>query len=250
AFDHKTVERELAVETPVNVTGDVLVPDLRVRVVRGHDAAQAQILDPNAHRADAQAGAWPLALGQPVDAADHDVRPQATMVVTEGSDGAVGGHQQRQHVEALNAVVAHQLGARPDNVDNLGSDLRTVPRPVVDKRLTIPAQCTLMTQETRMRARGDHLAPGVLDVYDPVAFDAERPEVHPVQLLTGPRLDRVSPDFRDLHRHLRCLWTARCLTAVASLEARRPRADSVSARARSLRPSARAGPGAMMPGKR
>src|SRR4029450_13919608 len=87
AFDHKTVERELAVETPVNVTGDVLVPDLRVRVVRGHDAAQAQILDPNAHRADAQAGAWPLALGQPVDAADHDVRPQATMVVTEGGDG-------------------------------------------------------------------------------------------------------------------------------------------------------------------
>ncbi len=74
------------------------------------------------------------------------------MVLTEGGDGAVGGHEQRQHVEALYAVVTHQLGARPDNLDNLGGDLRTVPRPAVYKGLAIRAQRTLMTQETRMGA--------------------------------------------------------------------------------------------------
>ncbi len=29
---------------------------------------------------------------QAVDAADHDVGPQAAMVLTEGNDGTVGGH--------------------------------------------------------------------------------------------------------------------------------------------------------------
>ena len=46
------------------------------------------------------------------------------MVVTEGGDGAVCGHQQRQHVKALHAVVAYPLRARPSNVHNLGGNLR------------------------------------------------------------------------------------------------------------------------------
>ena len=74
------------------------------------------------------------------------------MVVTEGGDGAVGSHQQRQHVEALNAVVAHQPRARPGNVHDRGGGLRTVPRPTVDQRFTIQTQRTLTTQEPRMGA--------------------------------------------------------------------------------------------------
>jgi hypothetical protein len=70
----------------------------------------------------------------------YDITVEAVHVL-----GNVGGHQQRQHVEPLNAVVAHQLGARPDNVYNLGGDLRTVPRPAVYQRLTINAQRTLVT---------------------------------------------------------------------------------------------------------
>src|SRR2546426_7584714 len=50
-----------------------------------------------------------------------------------------------------------------------------------------------------MGAPRDHLAMGVLDGQDPVSFDAERPETCQLQLLTGHRLDRVSPDLRDLH---------------------------------------------------
>ena len=151
-LDDKTVERELALEALIDVAGDVLVPDQRVRIVCRHDAARTQILDTDEPLAYAQAGARPLALGQPVDAADHDVGPQAAMVVTEGGDGAVGRHQERQHVEALNAIVAHQPRARPGNVHDLGGDLRAVPRSTVDQRFAIQAQRTLMTQETRMGA--------------------------------------------------------------------------------------------------
>jgi len=39
AFDHKTIERELAAEAPVDITGDFLVPDQRIGIVCGHDAA-------------------------------------------------------------------------------------------------------------------------------------------------------------------------------------------------------------------
>src|SRR2546425_12249359 len=56
-FDHKTVEGELAFEPLIDVAGDVLVPDLRVRIVCGHDAAQTEILHPDEHLADAQAAA-------------------------------------------------------------------------------------------------------------------------------------------------------------------------------------------------
>src|SRR6266540_6233377 len=58
-FDHKTVKRELAGEPPIDVPGDLLVLDLRVRIVCSHDAAQTQILDPDEQLADAQAAARP-----------------------------------------------------------------------------------------------------------------------------------------------------------------------------------------------
>ena len=48
-LDDKTVERELALEAPIDVAGDVLVPDQRVRIVGGHNAALTQILDPDEH---------------------------------------------------------------------------------------------------------------------------------------------------------------------------------------------------------
>src|SRR5438309_11634845 len=106
-LDDKTVERELALEAPIDVAGDVLVPDQRVRIVCRHDAARTQILDTYEPLSYAQAVSRPISLRQPVDAADHDVWSQAAMVVTEGGHGAVDRHQILQHVEALNAIVAH-----------------------------------------------------------------------------------------------------------------------------------------------
>jgi hypothetical protein len=59
-----------------------------------------------------------------------------------------------------------------------------------------------MAQKARMRTGGDYPAFGVLDMHDPITFDTERPDACPFQFLSSHRLDRISPDFRDLHRHL------------------------------------------------
>lgn len=40
-FDHKTVECQLALEASVDAAGDLLVLDLRIGIIRSHDAAQA-----------------------------------------------------------------------------------------------------------------------------------------------------------------------------------------------------------------
>ncbi len=53
-----------------------------------------------------------------------------------------------------------------------------------------------------MGARGDHPTLNVLDMHDSIAVDAEWPQACPLQLLTGHRLDRISPDLHDLHHHL------------------------------------------------
>src|SRR5215469_6416591 len=124
------------------------------------------------------------------------------MVVTEGGDGAVGGHQQRQHVEALNAVVAHQLRARSANINHLGGDFRALPESTVYQRFAIRTKHPLMAQEPRMGAGGDHPPVSVLDVDDAVSFDAKRPEAYSLQLLTGHGFDRISPNLRDLHCRL------------------------------------------------
>ena len=55
--------------------------------------------------ADVQFGAGPLEFGQPLDAADHDVRPEPAHVAPEGGHGAVCRDEQREHVEAFGAVV-------------------------------------------------------------------------------------------------------------------------------------------------
>ena len=50
--------------------------------------------------ADVQIGTGPVRFVHPVDAADEDVRTQTPDVAPERLDGAVGGDEQRQHVEA------------------------------------------------------------------------------------------------------------------------------------------------------
>jgi len=81
-----------------------------IRIERGHDAALPQVDRPHQGRADLQDAPFPAALCQPGDAADHQIRAEAPAVDAQRGDGAVGGDQQRQHVEALEAVEALQPG--------------------------------------------------------------------------------------------------------------------------------------------
>ena len=61
--------------------------------------------------ADAQAPARPLPFERrPVTPAIDEVGPQPSAVHAERGDGAVGGDEQRQHVEALGTVVAGERG--------------------------------------------------------------------------------------------------------------------------------------------
>ena len=54
------------------------------------------------------------------------------MVVTKGGDGAVGGHQEWQHVEPLGALVTRDPGrARAGEGLDVGGDGGAVPRPAV-----------------------------------------------------------------------------------------------------------------------
>ena len=109
----------------------------RVGIERSHDASQAQILDPAEDLADAQAATGPVALALSLDAADHDVGPEAPEVVAKGGDGAVGGDEEWQHVEALGAVIAHESGARARDGHDLSGYLRTTPRPSIHQGVAV-----------------------------------------------------------------------------------------------------------------
>src|SRR5213594_4459390 len=129
------VEREAPVELPLDPAqhADVLLEGIGVE--RGHDAALPQILHADDHIADLELPALPRALGQPLDAGDHDVRAQASPIGGERLDRAVRRDEEREHVESLHPVVAHQPRACPHCGDDVLRDLRSAPRPPVDQRL-------------------------------------------------------------------------------------------------------------------
>jgi hypothetical protein len=65
---------------------------------------------------------------------------------------------------------------------------------------TICADYRAMSQERRMRARGDY-APPRFHVDDAIAGDAERPKRRGLQTFAAHRLHGVTPDFSDIHLH-------------------------------------------------
>ena len=155
--DHKAIERELALEAPVNVAGDLFVLGQRIGIERRHDAAIAQVLNADPHSTNVQAPTRPLALGHSRHTADDDIRPQPTQVVAEGCDGAIGGHQQRQDVETLGSLITNELRSRTGNRCGLGGGFRAVPWQTIDERIAKWTQGTFVAQESWMRARGEHL---------------------------------------------------------------------------------------------
>src|SRR6266481_4317 len=202
AFDHEAVQRELAFEPLVDALGNGFVTCLRVGVVGGHDTARAQVLHPDERVADAQAGARPLALAQAFDASHHDIGPQAAAVVAEGGDGAVRRDQEREHIEALGAVEAHEARAGAADLRDVPGHFRALPGTAVYERLAVRPERALVSEEARMGARGDHLPVRVLDVNHAIAFEPERPDARALEFLAGHGLDRIPPDLGDRHHGL------------------------------------------------
>src|SRR2546428_9963655 len=108
---HVAVERDQSVDFPAGALKHLPVLLERVRVIGGHDAAGAQAVDADGRRTRAQGAPLPAPLGEARDVADYDVGTQAAAVVAQRLDGAVGGDEQREGVEALGPVVAGQAGA-------------------------------------------------------------------------------------------------------------------------------------------
>src|SRR5947207_3146683 len=176
---------------------DVLLQGIGVE--RGHDAALPQILHADDHIADLELPALPRALGQPLDAGDHDVRAQASPIGGERLDRAVRRDEEREHVESLHPVVAHQPRACPHCGDDVLRDLRSAPRPPVDQRLPVRAQGRAVAEQPRSRARCDDTSVRAAHVYDAVTHDPVGADLRPGQALGRHRLHRIAPQLSDVH---------------------------------------------------
>ena len=85
---------------------------------------RAQRVEPDHGVADVQLRPCPPALGEALDPADHDVRPEPPDVAAELGHGAVGRDEEREDVEAGEPVERGELGVvargRPHEGERLG----------------------------------------------------------------------------------------------------------------------------------
>ena len=192
------VERHRPAELPHDPAEHARVLLLRIRVVGGHHAARPQLGHGDHHRADPEPPARPLALAQPVDAAHHDVRAQPPPVDPERRDRAVRRDQKREDVEPLLPQRSGWSRAPgPAACDDQGRHLRRRPRLAIDARLAVGPETAPMPEQPRARPRGDHAAPRVVHLDQPVADDSVAPDLRALEPLTRPA---TSPDTARARR--------------------------------------------------
>src|SRR3989442_6480908 len=150
---------------------------LRVGVERRHHAPAAELLDRDEGVADPETPARPRALGQALDALDDDVGPEPAAVHAERRDRAVGGDEERQHVEPLASVVAHESRVGPGRLVQRRSRMTRSPQAAADPRLAVGPEGRTEPEQLWLGPSGDHPAAGVAHVDDPVAGDPIDPEL-------------------------------------------------------------------------
>src|SRR5262245_13061047 len=130
------VQGERPVEIPSDPpeNGDVL--DAGVRVPRRHDAATAKIREADHGLPDREVAAFPTALREPFHAPDHEVRSQTSVIDPERFDRAIGGHEQRQDVEAPGALHAPKMRFGARGGADPRRDLAVLPVPPVHVHAT------------------------------------------------------------------------------------------------------------------
>jgi hypothetical protein len=161
----------------------------------GHDAAPAQVFEPDYHLADSQATARPVSLLEPLDAADDQIGPQATAVVTKSPDSSVRGHQQWQDVKAGGGFVSDKTRVCANDSLDVREHAGLGPDAIVHARFAGGIERPLVTQQLGMRAGRDHTPAPIFDVDDAVPGEAKRTHLHVVQPLACHRLHRIPPDF-------------------------------------------------------
>ena len=87
-----------------------------------------RVFHPDHRVSDDQPAAGPRPFVQAADSANRDVRPKTPPVASKGGDCAVGGHQQGENVEAVEAVVENQSRIRPGDLRHVGQHAGMRPR--------------------------------------------------------------------------------------------------------------------------
>jgi hypothetical protein len=112
-----------------------------------HVTPSAERVQPHNRVADVQLGTGPVSLTQSVDAGDDDVRTKAPDVAPEGGNGAVGRHEQRQDVEAIEALPRLEPGVGARSSFDQRKGIGAVPRVAIDPRTIVGIERAAQTEQ-------------------------------------------------------------------------------------------------------
>src|SRR5688572_1452876 len=99
----------------------------RVGIDGRHRTAAAQRIEPHDDIADMQFTTWPPPFREPLHTADEDVRTKSPHIAAERGNGSVGRYEQREHVEAVEAVRFLEPCVGTRSVLDQGEGLRAIP---------------------------------------------------------------------------------------------------------------------------
>jgi hypothetical protein len=158
-------------KSPDDVAQHSRVHVQRVGIDRRHVTASPQRVQPDDGAADVELGTRPLALAQSLDAADEDVGTQTVDVMAEGGNGAVGGDEQRQDVEAVEAGPRLEPRVRTCCAPHERQRVGAVPGMAVDAGVAVRIERAPQSEEAVLAPRCAH-AFGAPHAHDAIAGDA------------------------------------------------------------------------------
>jgi hypothetical protein len=113
----------------------------RIGVKRGHDAAAPQVFDADDNWTNPKLAAFPLALGQTFDTADDEIGAEAPPVEAGCLEHSVGRNQQREDIETVRPVAAHQAGVWSGGGFNVARNFFGEERAPIHQRLAVRIEC-------------------------------------------------------------------------------------------------------------
>jgi hypothetical protein len=197
--DHVTIQGERPAEFPRDTLEYLTVLFQGVWVKCRHDTTPTKILYPNDDIPDTQALAWPVAFGQPRHATDHEIRSEAPAIMSKRGNGPICRNQQRQYIEAMGRLIAHQPSARPCDICHSFADCWIAPEQAVNQRLAERIDRRMVTEQPMVRSGRDHMTMHILDMDNAIPLNPERTDACMIQLFTTHRLYRVPPNLRHIH---------------------------------------------------
>src|SRR5579871_1968542 len=170
----------------------------RIRIESGHHAAAAQVLDADANFAYLQAPTGPVTFGKTLDSTDDNIRAEPASVVAEGFDGAVGGDQQRQDVEAFRPFVINDFGRWNRGTAHQIERFRGIPSVTGNVWLAIFSKRAFEAKQLGIRARSEN-APIRSNCHDlAVAGESQFANLNFLEAFPGHGLSRIAPKFFDV----------------------------------------------------